>query len=37
MPDSVLESQRALPHKLTNMGFRFAFPDAEDALRMLFL
>ncbi len=35
--DSVLESQRVLPHKLTNMGFRFAYADAEDALRMLFL
>jgi uncharacterized protein (TIGR01777 family) len=35
--DTMLESQRALPHKLTNMGFRFAFSDAEDALRMLFL
>lgn len=35
--DSVLESQRALPHRLTSMGFNFAFADAEDALRMLFL
>lgn len=35
--DAVLESQRVLPHRLTNLGFRFAFPDVEDALRMLFL
>lgn len=31
----VLEGQRALPRKLSDLGFRFRFPDAESALRDL--
>ncbi len=31
----VLDGQRALPKKLSDLGFRFRFPDAESALRNL--
>ena len=31
----VLDGQRALPKKLSDLGFRFRFPDAESALRDL--
>lgn len=31
----VLGGQKALPHKLLDLGFRFRFPDAESALRDL--
>jgi NAD dependent epimerase/dehydratase family enzyme len=29
----VLDGQRAVPHKLLNLGFSFRFPDLESALR----
>lgn len=35
LTDTVLESQRVLPQRLLSWGFRFALPDAEDALRVL--
>ncbi len=35
LTDTILESQRVLPQRLLSWGFRFALPDAEDALRML--
>lgn len=36
MADAVLDSQRALPSRLLQLGYTFRFPDVESALRDLF-